>query len=109
MELLGYHKSLVQERPHILISWLSMVALEDIPEFVTLTKITPEYVIQSLLYRLRQFEQMLDNNTTPKVLEVTIQVQNITVAKFLLSISLIHSVTCVFYLLVCFVCAHSGD
>ncbi|XP_031417458.1 E3 ubiquitin-protein ligase rnf213-beta isoform X2 [Clupea harengus] len=71
MELLGYHKSLVQERPHILISWLSMVALEDIPEFVTLTKITPEYVIQSLLYRLRQFDQRLDNNTTPKVLEVT--------------------------------------
>ncbi|XP_062382955.1 E3 ubiquitin-protein ligase rnf213-beta [Sardina pilchardus] len=41
MKLVDDHKSLAQERPHILISWMSMVALEDIPEFVTRTNIAP--------------------------------------------------------------------
>ncbi|XP_076154176.1 E3 ubiquitin-protein ligase rnf213-beta isoform X3 [Alosa pseudoharengus] len=71
MQLLDDHKSVAQERPHILISWISMVALEDIPEFVTRTKIAPKYVIQGLMYRLRQYEQSPDNNTTPRVLKVT--------------------------------------
>lgn len=70
MQFFDTHKSFVQERPHILISWLSMVALEDIPEFVTMTKIAFEYVIQSMLYRLRQYEQNMDNDRTSKVLEV---------------------------------------
>ncbi|KAL2078388.1 hypothetical protein ACEWY4_026073 [Coilia grayii] len=70
IQLMDSHKALAIDRPHILISWLSMVATEDILEFATLSSIAPEYVIQSLLYRLRYFEQKLDNNTTPKVLEV---------------------------------------
>lgn len=72
MQFLDSHKSVAQERPHILISWLSLIAMEDITHFVTMTKIAVEYVIQSLLYRLRQYEQSL-NNTTPTVFEVSIQ------------------------------------
>lgn len=73
MQFLDDQKSLAQEKPHILISWLSLVALEDIREFVTLTKISPEYVIQSLLYRFRQYEQRNDINTTTRVLQVSMQ------------------------------------
>ncbi|XP_063077858.1 E3 ubiquitin-protein ligase rnf213-beta [Engraulis encrasicolus] len=70
MELIGSNKSLAIESPHISISWLSMVAMEDIVEFAALSSVAPEYLIQSLMYRLRLYEQRLDNNTTPKVLEV---------------------------------------
>lgn len=70
MQLLDNQKSLAQEKPHILISWLSLVALEDICEFVTLFKIAPEYVIQSLLYRFIEYEQKQDSS---RVLEVSMQ------------------------------------
>ncbi|XP_041937940.1 E3 ubiquitin-protein ligase rnf213-beta isoform X4 [Alosa sapidissima] len=81
MEFFDNHKSVAQERPHILVSWISMVALEDIPDFVTLTNIAPEYVIQSLMYRLRQYEQIPDNNTTPKVLQVTERILSLVLKK----------------------------
>lgn len=44
---------MAKEQPLLLISWLSLVAFEDIPEFSDLTGIPAEHLIQSLMYRLR--------------------------------------------------------
>ncbi|XP_056152727.1 E3 ubiquitin-protein ligase rnf213-beta [Lampris incognitus] len=54
--------SLVKEMPLVLISWLSLVAFEDIPEFSNLTGIHPEHLIQGLLYRLRIYGELKDYN-----------------------------------------------
>jgi len=42
--------------PLVLRSWLALVAFEDIPEFSDLTGVHPGYLIQALLYRLRQHD-----------------------------------------------------
>lgn len=47
-----------------------MVAFEDVPEFVQLTGIVPELLIQSLMYRMKETEQNTDSNRTEKILEV---------------------------------------
>ncbi|XP_034426662.1 E3 ubiquitin-protein ligase rnf213-beta-like [Hippoglossus hippoglossus] len=67
--------SLAKETPLLLIGWLSLFALGDLPEFSDLTGIHAEHLIQSLLYRLRKCEETRDNNrlqetvkNTPKTL-----------------------------------------
>ncbi|XP_071387268.1 E3 ubiquitin-protein ligase rnf213-beta-like [Centroberyx affinis] len=59
LSLIQKHSSVAEEMPLVLVSWLSLVAFEDIPEFSDLTEIHPEHLIQSLLYRLRKYG---DNN-----------------------------------------------
>ncbi|XP_076008326.1 E3 ubiquitin-protein ligase rnf213-beta isoform X2 [Genypterus blacodes] len=60
-----------QEMPLVLVSWLSLVAFEDLPEFSNLTGILVEHVMQSLLYRLRRFAEATDNNRMPEIIKHT--------------------------------------
>ncbi|XP_036427896.1 E3 ubiquitin-protein ligase rnf213-beta isoform X2 [Colossoma macropomum] len=64
LQMVQDHKSLVKEKPRILTSWLSMMAFEDITEFAKLTDIVPEYLIQSLMYRLKEFELCIHNTAS---------------------------------------------
>lgn len=47
---------MAKDKPLVLISWLSLLALEDLPEFSDLAGVPAEHLIQSLLYRLRECE-----------------------------------------------------
>ncbi|XP_070707447.1 E3 ubiquitin-protein ligase rnf213-beta [Pempheris klunzingeri] len=57
------HLSVAKEKPLLLMSWLSLVAFQDLTEFSELTEIPVEHLIQSLLYRLRKFGETGDYNT----------------------------------------------
>ncbi len=70
LQLIKDHSSMTKDNPFLLKSWLSMVAFEDIPEFVHFTGIVPELLIQSLMYRMKEAEQNTDSNRTEKNLEV---------------------------------------
>uniref|UniRef100_A0A3B4YE64 RING-type E3 ubiquitin transferase n=1 Tax=Seriola lalandi dorsalis TaxID=1841481 RepID=A0A3B4YE64_SERLL len=52
MSLIESQLSMAEETPLLLISWLSLVAFDDLPDFSDLTGIPAEHLIQSLLYRL---------------------------------------------------------
>lgn len=45
---------MVKDRPLVLLSWLALLAFEDLPEFSGLTGVPAEHLLQSLLYRLRE-------------------------------------------------------
>ncbi|XP_051530047.1 E3 ubiquitin-protein ligase rnf213-beta-like isoform X2 [Myxocyprinus asiaticus] len=77
LELIHDHLSLAKDNPYLLTSWLSMVAFEDIPKYAQLTGIFPEYVIQSLMYRMKEIEQNSDHNRTEKNLEAAEEVLNV--------------------------------
>lgn len=62
LALIQTHLSVAKERPLLLMSWLSLVAFEDLPEFSDLTGIPAEHLIQSLLYRLRTCGELRDYN-----------------------------------------------
>lgn len=64
------HLSMAKERPLLLMSWLSLVALEDLPEFSDLTGIPAEHLIQSLLYRLRKSAELWDYNRVQENVKV---------------------------------------
>ena len=70
MTLIQSHVSLAKEMPLVLVSWLSMVALEDVEEFSLLTGTTPENLIQTLMYRLRKYEEDTDQNKSQQNMEV---------------------------------------
>lgn len=57
--------------PLLLMSWLSFVALEDLPEFSDLTGIPAEHLIQSLLYRLSKRDEPRDNNRVEEMVKHT--------------------------------------
>ncbi|XP_029934003.1 E3 ubiquitin-protein ligase rnf213-beta [Myripristis murdjan] len=71
MTLIKKHLSMCKAMPLILVSWLSLVAFEDVLEFSSLTTIHPEDLIQCLLYRLRKYEERVDNNRTQQNVECT--------------------------------------
>ncbi|XP_072523911.1 E3 ubiquitin-protein ligase rnf213-beta [Salminus brasiliensis] len=74
LQMVQEHKSLAKENPQILTSWLSMMAFEDMIQFATLTGIVPEYLVQSLMYRLNDVELYLHNINAAfllKLLELT--------------------------------------
>lgn len=70
-QLIKDHLSMTKDNPYLLKSWLSIVAFEDVPEFVKLTGIDPELLIQSLMYRMKETEQNSNSNLTEKNLEVS--------------------------------------
>lgn len=70
LELVGKHKSLAKDKPRTVTAWLSMIAFDDISEFAKLTDITFEQLIQSLVFRLRDFLQYTDHYHSQKNLEV---------------------------------------
>ncbi|KAA0724978.1 E3 ubiquitin-protein ligase rnf213-beta [Triplophysa tibetana] len=61
LQMIKDHLPLSKDKPDLLTSWLSLVAFEDIPEFAELTGTGPEYLIQSLMYRMEEFEKSLQN------------------------------------------------
>lgn len=69
--------TMAQERPLLLISWLSLVAFDDLPEFSVLTGIPAEHLIQSLLYRLRRCGEARDNNRAQENVKVENDQNNI--------------------------------
>ncbi|XP_030610400.1 E3 ubiquitin-protein ligase rnf213-beta [Archocentrus centrarchus] len=60
LSLVQKHLSLTKEMPVLLMSWLSLVTFEDLPEFSKLTEVPAEHLIQSLLYRLRKCAEKTD-------------------------------------------------
>ncbi|KAF3854020.1 hypothetical protein F7725_014708 [Dissostichus mawsoni] len=60
--LIQTHLKKAEEMPLLLVSWLSLVAFEDLPELSDMTGIPAEHLIQSLLYRLRRCVESRDNN-----------------------------------------------
>ncbi|KAF4106371.1 E3 ubiquitin-protein ligase rnf213-beta-like isoform X3 [Onychostoma macrolepis] len=77
LQLIKDHSSMTKDNPYLLKSWLSMVAFEDIPEFVHFTGVVPELLIQSLMYRMKEAEQNTDPNRMEKNLEATEKVLNV--------------------------------
>lgn len=73
LELVEKHKPLAKDKPHLLSAWLSMMAFDDISVFAESTDILPEQLIQSLMYRLRDFQSYL-HNTDPKHTEQNLEV-----------------------------------
>ncbi|XP_053269183.1 E3 ubiquitin-protein ligase rnf213-beta isoform X1 [Pleuronectes platessa] len=71
MDLTQSRLSLAEETPQLLIGWLSLFALGDLPEFSDLTGIHAEHLIQSLLYRLRRCEETRDNNRPQETVKNT--------------------------------------
>ncbi|KAK1794252.1 hypothetical protein P4O66_011142, partial [Electrophorus voltai] len=74
LKILDDHKSVAKEKEHVLRSWLSMVAFDDITEFAKLTHIVPEHVIQCLMYRLKELELNIDKthfDNSKKNLQIT--------------------------------------
>lgn len=67
LSLIQTHLPKAKEMPLVLISWLSLVAFEDLPEFSDLTGVPAEHLIQSLLYRLRACEESGDLKRTQEV------------------------------------------
>lgn len=45
---------MAKDRPLVLLSWLALLAFEDLPEFSDLPGVPAEHLLQSLLYRLRE-------------------------------------------------------
>ncbi|XP_072229611.1 E3 ubiquitin-protein ligase rnf213-beta isoform X2 [Leuresthes tenuis] len=62
LHLIQKHQSAAAEMPLLLLSWSSLLAFEDLPEFSDLTGIRVEHLIQSLLYRLRNCGEKMDLN-----------------------------------------------
>ncbi|XP_040922673.1 E3 ubiquitin-protein ligase rnf213-beta isoform X2 [Toxotes jaculatrix] len=58
-----------KEMPLLLMSWLSLVAFEDVPAFSEQTGIHTEHLIQSLLYRLRNCGEPRDSNRTQEIVK----------------------------------------
>ncbi|XP_036938207.1 E3 ubiquitin-protein ligase rnf213-beta [Acanthopagrus latus] len=71
LSLIQNHIPMAKEKPLLLISWLSLVAFEDIPEFSHLTGIHAEHLIQSLMYRLRARGDTRDNNRAQENIKYT--------------------------------------
>ncbi|KAF3854024.1 hypothetical protein F7725_014712 [Dissostichus mawsoni] len=69
--LIQTHLKKAEEMPLLLVSWLSLVAFEDLPEFSDMTGIPAEHLIQSLLYRLRRCVESRDNNRAEEHLKHT--------------------------------------
>lgn len=71
---------MAKDRPLVLISWLSLLALEDLPEFSDLTGVPAEHLIQSLLYRLRECGEEMSNSVQETVKVATaFNISNYTV------------------------------
>ncbi|XP_016335836.1 E3 ubiquitin-protein ligase rnf213-beta-like [Sinocyclocheilus anshuiensis] len=77
LRLIKDHLSMTKDNPYLLKSWLSIVAFEDVPEFVQLTGIDPELLIQILMYRMKEAEQNTNSNRTDKNLEAAEKVLNL--------------------------------
>ncbi|GLD63194.1 E3 ubiquitin-protein ligase rnf213-beta-like protein [Lates japonicus] len=69
MDLIKSHLPAAKEMPLLLMSWLSLVAFEDVPEFSELTGIHAEHLIQSLLYRLRTCGDPRDSHRAQEVVK----------------------------------------
>lgn len=70
LALIQKHSSLTKETPVLLVSWLSLVAFEDLPEFSELTEAPAEHLIQSLLYRLRKCAEKTDFKRSEETVKV---------------------------------------
>ncbi|KAI9537488.1 hypothetical protein NQZ68_025345 [Dissostichus eleginoides] len=68
--LIQTHLKKAEEMPLLLVSWLSLVAFEDLPELSDMTGIPAEHLIQSLLYRLRRCVESRDNNRAEEHLKL---------------------------------------
>ncbi|XP_030630710.1 E3 ubiquitin-protein ligase rnf213-beta [Chanos chanos] len=85
LKLIQQKTPLMKEKPRILTSWLSMVAFEDVSGFAQLSEIVPKLLIQSLMYRLKEFVLAVNDNRAKK---------NIQAASFLQCSMSIHRSTC---------------
>lgn len=70
LSLIQTRLSLAKEEPLLLMSWLSLVAFDDLPEFSDLAGVPAEHLIQSLLYRLRKCGEIRDNNRAQDTVKV---------------------------------------
>ncbi|XP_047673206.1 E3 ubiquitin-protein ligase rnf213-beta isoform X2 [Tachysurus fulvidraco] len=73
LELVEKHRPLAKDKPHVLRAWLSMMAIDDLSMFAKSTDVVPEQVIQSLMYRLRDFQSFRITNSEQN-LEVTAKI-----------------------------------
>lgn len=69
--------------PPVLISWLSLLALEDLPEFSDLTGVPAEHLIQSLLYRLRERGEEMSGRRVQETVKVGGSVQHFNLYVFI--------------------------
>lgn len=80
LELVEKHKPLAKDKPHVLRAWLSMMAFEDLSMFAKSTDVVPEQVIQSLMYRLRDFQSFRITNPEHAKLNLEVSSTQIPVA-----------------------------
>uniref|UniRef100_UPI0037E7EAB2 E3 ubiquitin-protein ligase rnf213-beta n=1 Tax=Semicossyphus pulcher TaxID=241346 RepID=UPI0037E7EAB2 len=65
-----------KEMPLLLMSWLSLIAFEDLPEFSDVTGVPVEHLIQSLMYRLRKCAELRDYNRVQETAKKTLKTLN---------------------------------
>lgn len=59
-----------KDGPLLLISWLSLVAFEDLTEFADLAGVPAEHLIQSLMYRLPRYGEQSHTRGTQENVKV---------------------------------------
>ncbi|XP_074519497.1 E3 ubiquitin-protein ligase rnf213-beta [Halichoeres trimaculatus] len=64
LNLIQTQLSLMEEMLLLRLSWLSLVAFEDLPDLSELTGVSLEHLIQSLMYRLRKIGESRDYSRT---------------------------------------------
>lgn len=79
LDLVEKHKSLAKDKPHVVTAWLSMMAFDDMSRFAMLMDVPSEQLIQSLMYRLRDFQLHL-RNTDPKQSQTNLKVGGMQIA-----------------------------
>lgn len=62
---------MAKDRPLVQMSWLALLAFEDLPEFSDLAGVPAEHLLQSLLYRLRECGEDVSDSVQETVKVVT--------------------------------------
>lgn len=71
LHLLRKHLPLLAEMPLLQLSWSSLLAFEDLPEFSNFSGIPSEHLIQSLFYRIRKSAHDRNLQTYEEAAKVT--------------------------------------
>ncbi|XP_036391600.1 E3 ubiquitin-protein ligase rnf213-beta-like [Megalops cyprinoides] len=104
--LMQQHKHLAEGRPLVQTGWLTLVATEDIPEFSAQSGVVLEHLLQSLLFRMREYQKTTDNNQRDKNLQAVLGVLHHALEKLQGDRERLADTACVDSLLQCCISIH---
>ncbi|KAG7491231.1 hypothetical protein MATL_G00000820, partial [Megalops atlanticus] len=101
-------KHLAEGRPLVQTGWLTLVATEDIPEFSAQSGVLLEHLLQSLLFRMREYQKTTDNNQREKNLKAVLVVLQHALEKLQGDRERLADTACVDSLLQCCISIHKS-